>query len=139
MKLEDKKFDKRTLQFVVNILQIIRQYKELDIGEVTGLLEFLSKYQRNVAKSTHEIISTNVSEEALKTLYSLSRDDLIKVLDDKSKFPLKADLIDLARALHIRNVSKLSLDKIKQKIILVVFDKHEELREMRNGKSQSYP
>lgn len=129
--MKDKQFDKRTIQFVTEIIGILHKYGDIDESNVKEVLEFLKKHQESVSGSKGIDKSTNVSGEMIDVLYSLSRDDLIKLLDDKTKFPNKSNLIELSRTLHISNVSKLSGEKIKQKIVQVVFDKPEELRRMR--------
>ena len=70
-------------------------------------------------------------------LHEMSREELISFLNDKGRIPTISHLEGFARALHIKNTSRMSEENIKRRILLVVYDKPRELHAMMEGPKES--
>ncbi|MEM0134821.1 MAG: hypothetical protein QXU18_06275 [Thermoplasmatales archaeon] len=124
----DKK--KQIIFFLNDFIKILEKYKDLDINELKEVIKSLSKPTHTAPTSRRHTPPIPPSQQVLDRIYSMSREELIKYLDNREVFPTKAHIEGLAKALHIRNTSRLSENEIKRKIVLVVYDKPKELREM---------
>ncbi len=117
---------KRTISFIRDTLKLIEKYKDIDPESVNDILKSLEIGKPKKRRGA----PIEPSKEDVERFYSIdSRSDLIKYLNDKEKFPTVPHLAGLARALHIKNTSKLSEEQLKQSIICI-FDKAVELRNM---------
>ena len=127
---DDKR--KQTILFIKDMIKLIKKYKDLDMGDLQEVIKFLSKSTSSPKphhKSPQESLP-ELSPETIQSLYSMSREDLVKFLNNKEILPNIGSLRKLAKALHIKDVSHLSEEQIKQKIILLVYDKPNELNKM---------
>jgi hypothetical protein len=127
---DDKR--KQAILFIKDMIKLIEKYKDLDMGDLKEVIKFLSR-STSSPKPPHKSPQGSLPElspETIQSLYSMSREDLVKFLNNKELLPNIGSLRKLAKALHIKDVSHLSEEQIKQKIILVVYDKPNELNKM---------
>ena len=127
---DDKR--KQAILFIKDMIKLIEKYKDLDMGDLKEVIKFLSR-STSFPKPPHKSPQGSLPElspETIQSLYSMSREDLVKFLNNKELLPNIGSLRKLAKALHIKDVSHLSEEQIKQKIILVVYDKPNELNKM---------
>ncbi len=129
-KIDSKK--KEVVSLLMELINLLEKYKDLNIGEINQTIRlFLKTSEKNQSKTPQIVLPSDIIEK----IYNMSRNDLIDFLNNSEQFPKKLYLVELAKKLHIKNASRMSIDSIKQKIISVVYDRPNELKNM--GKEES--
>jgi hypothetical protein len=119
---------KRTISFLYDIIKVLEKYPDFDQEILQKCLQMIEIEFSNIMKSEKQTTKIEIPSEIVQSIYTMSREDLVKFLDNPEHFPTVSHLKALAKALHIKNVGNLSKERLKQKIIFVVYDKPHELQ-----------
>lgn len=121
-------------RFIEEVISLFERYRNLSPAALRDAFEMKERRGRIRGRERGPVVMPSPADVA--RLHEMSREQLINFLNDRDRIPTISHLEGFARALHIKNTSRMSEKNIKRRILLVVYDKPRELHAMMDSPTE---
>ncbi len=125
---EDSERNLLILRFLTDLFRLLEDYRDINPSEI--LLSVKSQLKNATLKRVKEKEIVIFHKDELEKIRRMPRDELIQFLNNDHRFQSRSQLQALAKSFKIRNVSRMSMERLRNTLIHVVYDRPHELSTM---------